>query len=307
MIFIFLLLNSILNIVIKMKCSVFVPSHITGFFEILDHPNPLNKGSRGAGVVMDKGVITKIKITRGNGAQIKINGKNDPQKASITEKTIEILKKDFNLENKKIKIEHDVQVPIGAGFGTSAAFALGTSIGISKILELPFTFNKATQIAHIAEVEMKSGLGDVIGEISGGILLRVKEGAPGIGITDKIVLNEMDELFVISKTFGEINTADIIEDPHHKKKINEMGRNLLRELIKDPKPRKFMELSRKFAENTGLMSEEVKETVEILENETIGASMAMLGNTAFALSESEDTSIADAIVAKVDNRGCRFL
>ncbi len=290
-----------------MNCSIFVPSHITGFFEILDNDNPIKKGSRGAGVVMDKGVITEVEITDGSGAKIKVNGKNDPRNASITEKTLEILKNNFNLEGKKIKIEHDVQVPIGAGFGTSAAFALGTSICISNILGLPLTFNQAAQIAHIAEVEMKSGLGDVIGEVSGGIVFRTKEGAPGVGITDKIVLNDSEELFVISKTFGEINTADIIEDPYHKKKINEMGRNLLQELVKNPKPRKFMELSRKFAENTGLMSDDVKETVEILENETIGASMAMLGNTAFAISESEDTNIEDAIIARIDHRGCRFL
>jgi len=290
-----------------MKCSVFVPSHITGFFEIIDNDNPLIKGSRGAGVVMDKGVITKIRIVDGNGIEIKINGKKHPRNASITEKTLEIMKNNFNLEDKKIKIEHEVQVPIGAGFGISAAFAIGTSLGISKILELPLTFNKAAQIAHLAEVEMKSGLGDVIGELSGGIPLRVKEGAPGVGITDKIVLKDSEELFVISKTFGEINTADIIEDPVHKRKINEMGRNLLQELIKDPKPEKFMELSRKFAENTGLMGSEVKETVEILESETIGASMAMLGNTAFAISENENTSLDDTIIAKVDHLGCRFL
>jgi len=290
-----------------MNCSIFVPSHITGFFEIVDNGDPIKKGSRGAGVVMDKGVITKIKIMDGSGVKIKINGKDDPQNASITEKTLEILKRGFNLDDKKIKIEHDVHVPIGAGFGTSAAFALGVSIGISKILELPLTFNQAAQIAHLAEVEMKSGLGDVIGEISGGIPLRVKEGAPGVGITDSIILENSEELFVISKTFGEINTADIIDDPHHKKMINEMGSNLLQELVNDPQPRKFMELSRKFAENTGLMSSEVKETVEILESETIGASMAMLGNTAFALSENEDTSLDDALVAKVDHMGCKFL
>lgn len=290
-----------------MNCSVFVPSHITGFFEIIDNQNPLKKGSRGAGVVMDKGIITKIKISDGNRIKIKINQEYSPKNAAITEKIIEIIKRDFNLDHKKILINHEVQVPVGAGFGTSAAFAIGTVLGLSNLLNLPLTFNKATQIAHVAEIEMKSGLGDVMGEISGGMPLRTKEGAPGIGITDKIVLNEKDELFVISKTFGEINTADIIEDPVYKKKINEMGRNLLQELIKYPKPEKFMKLSRKFAENTGLMSNEVKETVEILENETIGASMAMIGNTAFAISKNEDTCLDDVIVAKVDHRGCRFL
>jgi pantoate kinase len=290
-----------------MNCSIFVPSHITGFFEIIDHPDPLKKGSRGAGVVIDKGVITRVKISDGSGTKIRINGKKDPKNITITEETLEILKKNFNLENKKIKIEHEVQVPIGAGFGTSAAFALGTSLGISKVFNLPFTFNKAAQVAHTAEIKMHSGLGDLMGEIYGGILLRVKEGAPGIGIIDKIVLKETDDLFVISKTFGEIKTADIIGDPVYKAKINEMGRNLLQQLIKDPKPEKFMELSKKFAADTGLISDEVKNAIEVLENETMGASMAMLGNTVFALSKSENTSLNDAIVAKVDHFGCKFI
>ncbi len=290
-----------------MNCSVFVPSHITGFFEIIDNQNLLKKGSRGAGIVMDKGVITKTKISDGNGIKIKINGQNDPRNATITEKTIEIIKREYNLDDKKIMIDHEVGVPIGAGFGTSAAFALGTALGISNILKLPLTFNGAAQIAHIAEVEMKSGLGDVIGEISGGMVLRLKEGAPGIGSTDKILLNESEELFIISKTFGEIKTADIIEDPVCKERINSIGRNLLLKLIKYPKPENLMNLSKKFAEKTGLMSSEVSEIVKILEEETVGASMAMLGNTAFAISKSPDVSIEDVLVSKVNYNGLKFL
>ena len=289
-----------------MHCSIFVPSHITGFFEIIDNPNPLYKGSKGAGVVMDKGVKTEIKINDGNGIKIKINGRDDPVNDTITLKTIEIIKRNFNLYHKKISINHDVHVPIAAGFGTSAAFALGTALGISNILKLPLTFNGAVQIAHIAEVEMKSGLGDVIGEISGGMVLRIKEGAPGIGITDKLILDHED-IYVISKCLGEINTANIIEDPVYKEKINTMGRDLLQKLVQNPKPENLMSLSRKFAQKTGLMSDEVFEIVKILDEETIGASMAMLGNTAFAISKNMDTSIEDAIVAKIDLNGLRFI
>ena len=290
-----------------MNCSIFVPSHITGFFEIVNNKDPLKKGSRGAGVVMDKGVITETIISEGNRIKIKINGEKDPKNATITEKTIEIIKKQYNLYNKEIVVNHDVQVPIGAGFGTSAAFALGTAFGISNCLNLPLTFNEAAQIAHIAEVEMKSGLGDVIGEISGGLVLRIKEGAPGIGLTDKLLLNQSEDLFVISKCLGEINTADIIEDPVHKERINSIGRDLLFELTKDPNPENLMNLSRKFAEKTGLISSEVSEIIKILEEETLGASMAMLGNTAFAISKSGDTSVEDTIVAKLNHSGLKFL
>ena len=73
-----------------MKCSIFVPGHITGFFQIIDHPNPLYKGSRGAGVVLNKGILTKLKIEDGaEDVQVKINGKSNPKNASITYKTID--------------------------------------------------------------------------------------------------------------------------------------------------------------------------------------------------------------------------
>jgi len=58
---------------------------------------------------------------------------------------------------------------------------------------------------------------------------------------------------------------------------------------------------------TGLLSKEVSEIIDILEDETIGASMAMLGNTAFALSKTPDTTLEDVIIAKIDSYGCRFL
>ena len=47
--------------------------------------------------------------------------------------------------------------------------------------------------------------------------------------------------------------------------------------------------------------------INILEDETIGASMAMLGNTAFALSETPDTTVEDVIITKIDSYGCRFV
>lgn len=312
-----------------MKCSVFAPSHITGFFEIVDHPNPLKMGSRGAGVALESGVTTEVEIKEGSGVDVKINGKNDPRNASITYKTIDLIKKQFygsklkdednfngynekfrrklaeNLTDKKIVIEHKVNVPIGAGFGTSAAFALGVSLGIAKILKIPVTHNRAASIAHLAELEMGSGLGDVIAEICGGLVLRLREGAPGIGAVDKIL--EDDNLFVISKTLGKIDTSSVIKDPFYKEMINRTGQNLLFELLKNPDPSFFMRLSRKFSQQTELMNGEVLEVVEVLEDETLGASMAMLGNTAFALSESPDTSVEGALVSKIDSCGCRFV
>ncbi|KAF5089090.1 hypothetical protein DSECCO2_33240 [anaerobic digester metagenome] len=255
-----------------------------------------------------------MEIKDGNGVSVKINGKYDVRNTSITYKTIDLIKKEFKLseylKDKEININHELQVPVGAGFGTSAGCALGASLGISKRLGLPLTFNNAAAIAHLAEIKMQSGLGDVIAEVCGGITLRVKEGAPGVGAVDKLILNgngSGEDLFVISKTLGEIETSSIIGDPGYKAKINQTGRDLLSKLLENPDPQMFMKLSRKFSEETSLMDPEVLELVQVLEDETMGASMAMLGKTAFAISKSPDTSVEGAIVSKIDTCGCRFL
>lgn len=293
-----------------MKSSLFVPSHITGFFQIIPDLDPLRKGSRGAGIVLDKGVITDVSIEDGDGVDVIINGESDSKLSSITYKTIDLIKERFTIVNEKITINHEFQIPVGSGFGVSAACALGASLGIVKALKLPLTYNRAASIAHLAEIEMKSGLGDVIAEITGGLVLRLKEGAPGYGRTDRILPGRsrgVDEYYIISKTLGEIETSTIIEDPYWQKKINQTGETLLGELLEKPDIHNFFKLSQRFAEKTSLMNSQLKEVVDILEEETLGASMAMLGNTAFALSETPDTSLDDAIISKIDDMGCRFL
>lgn len=290
---------------------VFVPAHITGFFQIFDHHDPLKKGSRGAGMVLDKGVITEVKIKDGSEkTTVKIDGKDDKKTASITFKTVELFKSQFELKNKKIAVKHWFQVPIGSGFGTSASCALGTSLALARILDLPLTYNQSAAIAHTAEILMHSGLGDVIAELHGGMILRLKEGAPGHGMVDKIILNHSknnSDLYVLAKSLGELDTSRVINDPVYMRRINHMGKNLLFELLKNPKPDLFLRLSKKFALKTGLMDENVKDLVLELESETMGASMAMLGKTAFAISKSPESSLEDVITARINSCGCKFL
>lgn len=284
-----------------MKIMTFVPSHITGFFQIVEHENPLYTGSRGAGVVLDKGVITSVRLSRSDKIQVKADGDYDP--SNITFKIVELLS-ERSEPIEGLKIHYSLEVPMGCGFGASAACALGTVLGMARILELPITFNEAASMAHQAEVELKTGLGDVIGELVGGIVLRLKEGAPGYGLTDKII---HEPLYVICKAFGELDTTMILRDPEKKRMINIIGSGMLPRLMADPRPENFMRLSYEFAEKTRLLTSNVKEGLEMVKDEVIGASMAMLGDTIFALSRHPDTSLEDPIIAKVDTNGARFL
>ena len=67
-----------INNIMKNELSVFVPSHITGVFEIIQNSNPLLKGSKGAGITLDESVVTNTKIKDGNGnIIINVNNKED--------------------------------------------------------------------------------------------------------------------------------------------------------------------------------------------------------------------------------------
>lgn len=307
--------------------SVFVPSHITGFFSIFDNENPLLKGSLGAGVLLDRGVITEIDRNADESFSIMINGKKDEYNEVIILKTIEFMDKElnndkiqFNLDN--ILINQTIQVPIGCGFGSSAASAIGTAICINEYFELGLSIEECGKYAHLAEVSLGTGLGDVIAELSKGIVLRTKVGAPGFGEVKSIVPHEKtgfgvfeplkSDFYVITKTLGEISTASIIEDPKHKKLITQVGLEIGdefnekddgivigskfknrfnvavdNEFNEEETIKKFMKASLSFAKKTHLINDDLLKIVHELHGRVLGSSMAMLGNTVFAIANED--------------------
>lgn len=287
------------------KLKVFVPAHITGFFEIIDNDNPILKGSRGAGIALDEGVITETSIRDGDGKIIvTINGEeNSLNTISYTAVGIICERLNIDLSNVDVFIDHETILPISAGFGTSAGFALGVSFTLPFLLDKFISFNEAGEIAHLTEISESSGLGDVISEMYGGCVIRQKEGSPVNAKIDKIPISQ--PIYVIAKTLSSLNTGDIIENPSYQKRINDSGHKLLNQLLNNPGTTNFIKLSRKFSEEADLISPELREILEIMDEESIGSSMAMLGNTAFALSYTPDISIENTIVTKINTSGIK--
>lgn len=289
------------------ELKVFVPGHITGFFEIIQNKNPLLKGSKGAGITLDEGVITTTKVKEGSGnLKITVNNKHDKLN-SISKKTVEIIKNRYEIDLSKydISINHDLTLEIGAGFGTSASFALGISFTLPSLLGVNISFKEAGEIAHLAEISQSSGLGDVISEMYGGCVVRLKEGTPTHAIIDKILIDK--PIYVITKTLGLLETSEIIENPTHQMRINQSGSILLDKLMDNPSIENFIRLSNKFSQNTQLITPELNEVIQQLNEESIGASMAMLGNTAFALSYTPDTQVEKCNVTKINTKGIEFI
>lgn len=275
--------------------SVFVPGHITGFFDIENHESKLKNGSCGVGFLINSGVRTTI--SESDNFSYEVNQGN----GIIIEEVLNI----FNLDDIDFKIVQDIQLPVGAGFGTSAASALSLALALNEFLNLNYSKELCGQIAHMAEVNLGGGLGDVIAQTGHGLVLRTMPGAPGIGEIESF--NE--DVYVAFKTFGSIETSQIITNPEHKKIISDVGLKYLELFKKDPCLDNFLTFSNKFSHETGLVSEEVKNQIEYFNSidDILGSSMAMLGNTVFAFAYDEkvfeNLNIDGLHIDKLNNKG----
>ncbi|MEE1151123.1 MAG: pantoate kinase [Methanobrevibacter sp.] len=277
-----------------MSNSVFVPGHITGFFTIEDHDITLKKGSCGAGFLMSRGVRTTISDS--DELEIDVNQGD----STVIDEVLKIMEigTDF-------KVTQDIQLPIGAGFGTSAASALSLTLALNEFLDLGYSTELCGQIAHMAEVNLGAGLGDVIAQTGHGLVLRVEPGAPGIG---KIKSFEHD-VFIAWKTFGAIETSSVIQNPRHHQVISDVGLKYLEYFEEKPSLKNFLDFSNRFSNETKLMSDEVKNLVDYFNSrpDILGSSMGMLGNTVFAFAQNEDVfkneEVENLHIDKLNNVG----
>lgn len=279
--------------VTRAKC----PGHITGFFEI--YKNGINQdarytGSRGAGVCIESGVETDITVMESTETKmdIKINGKKSsaPVTRSVINQFLKFVNKSYSFT-----IEHNVEVPISAGFGASGAGALSTALALNNELQLNMTRNTVATIAHIAEVENQTGLGDVIAQTHGGIEIRLEPGAPGIGKVDHIIPDP--SLKVICVNMGKLETKSILSNPTHQEKINRAGKDLINKLIQNATILNFLNLSKKFMNESGLLSEELKELLLFIQDvHSFPISMVMLGESLFTFAKKTEV---DEIIDKI--------
>jgi len=301
------------------EAKAFSPCHITGFFQILDQPaNHLHAGSKGAGVSLSRGVKTTVKVRKAmkNSLQVRINGSASTS-AEVSKHVADAFLSRFKeMENFEIIVEHHVEVPIEAGFGTSGAAALSLAIALNNVFGLGMSEMEAAQMAHVAEVECKTGLGTVIAETLGGLEVRVKPGAPGIGEIKNVPVPK--DYTVACVTFGQLPTKKFLTDKEIRKRVNEFGGKLVDQLIKEPNVTNFINFSRQFTEHIGLVTEKTRRILHAADNANFVCSMSMFGESVFTLIRQESLEEllqifrehgrdGKIIVSEIDFEGARLL
>ncbi len=251
--------------------------------------DPLRTGSRGAGFSIDRGVTTQVHVEGSDKlkAEITINGK--PADARTSRRVLELYAE--RLGPFSARVSHKVAMPIGAGFGTSGAGALSLSLALNEALNAGLSRIEAAQLAHIAEVLCKTGLGTVLAELFGGFEIRVEAGAPGIGRIVRIPF--VNSYKVICASFEPLSTEVMLSKPSLLRAVCRTGRECLEKLLAEPSIERFVNLSRTFAEGIGLLRGSLKSIVRALNEQGISSSAAMFGTSLFAFVDED--RVADAI------------
>ncbi|MEX0567588.1 MAG: hypothetical protein Q6363_000305 [Candidatus Njordarchaeota archaeon] len=277
--------------------KIVMPGGISAIFDPYIFIDPFFSGARGAGLGVSDAVEIKIEIKSSDSLKItnQINGKKI--RGGIGEVTVKTFFEYTGIESKyEILIQQDIEIPIGAGFGTSASSALGIVLLLSRILNVPITFLEAGNIAHLAEIRAKSGLGTVSGLVYlGDIVIVSRPGAPIYCTVDRILLEDKD-IFVVLASKGKKETAIALSDKDFIVRASMYGKLAVDDLIKNPTVENFFAIAHRFAENIGLMTKTISKTINALSRYCIGAAQAMIGDSIFALVYKENIDTVKQII-----------
>ena len=281
------------------EAKAFCPAHVTGFFKahLDDVQNNLeNLGSMGAGFSIKQGVTTQVKIQSKDNqkSHFKISTQGyQSDKTDISEYVLDEFLKLGEFSDKFFDIKHEISIPVGYGLGSSSAVALSLSYALDQALETRLDRTKIGQIAHNAEVNCKTGLGDVLASYHGGFEVRIKAGAPGIGNVEKIPTEKISILMIC---FSPISTNKFIKE--RLSQINGLGGKMVNKLLKSRNYEHFQDMSLEFANHVDVMTPRMQKLVDEFTKNNLKCGIALFGETVFSMIAKEEESDVLEILEK---------
>ena len=289
-----------------MTAHAFAPGHVSGLFAVHDEDaDVLRKGSRGAGWSVDLGAtasVAKVPATR-----ITVDGA--AAEAPVTRAALARLAPGAGLD-----VRLRLGLPVGQGFGMSAAGTLAACLAAASLLGLDP--EEALAATHAAEVASGTGLGDAIGSWNGAGELRLRPGAPPNGWAMRVD-PPAGTRFLFCVLGAGIPTPSIIRDAAWKAKTRQLADPAVDRILAAGKPMAWDAILREsaaFSKALGLMPEAMRR---------LGASLpagvkwgqSMLGNTLWATGPPQALDEARPLLAAagpviacgVDSGGARLV
>lgn len=251
----------------------FAPAHISLTFAVWPDDDLLSMGSTGIGIVLSQGVHCAVVKESSRTEKNIVIRKNKEVTDEVILRAVELL--GHGGRGLTIYLRHDL--PLGSGFGISGASALAACLELEKDIDL------CVKAAHQAEVEFRTGLGDVVS-----IAESIRQTTfPAIvvrktpGVVGKIDCHPIKDKFVVCISGTGRDTSKIISDERWIEIINSAALGIH---LKNPTLRSALKAGRLFTEKSGLIDHNIS---EILDRIPIGAvsSVAHLGTSIISTSD----------------------
>lgn len=237
-------------------------------------------GARGGGFSLTKGCETWVRIyPEENGIEVLVNDIAMDFLPSI--EAAKEMKRRYKIDGK-IVIFHKIHVPIGVGFGTSAASAAGVVMALSSITGNYITLRDVIRIVHNVELKCRTGLNSEVGLMAGGLVLVLKEGAPPNCIVDSLPIPQYMKL--VSLVSGSMKTPEVLSDLSSIEELEKIGDKFMALITMKPSIENFLRYAREFAYEAGFVCKDVEEMFEVLQKlPIVGYAQNMLGKATHAL------------------------
>ena len=272
------------------RVCAFAPGNISGVFKIIYHEDATKMHSLGTGFTVKEGVVATV--SRDSQTTVLFNEEKIrfPTVSAIVRK----------LTSQPIRIEIASPLPLGCGFGLSGASALAVVYAVNALLNLSKPEVELAMIAHVAEVENRTGLGDVCAQYHGGCLVKLREGHPLAA--QQLPIQEQP---IFYRYFSPIQTKEVLENVEQRARINNAADEALECLEEFTRSNAvdfsaYVRVSKTFAINSGLLTDaNVQRTIEEIEGNKGVASMIMLGNAVFGTHAFEGAEVTTLVKHRV--------
>jgi len=260
-----------------MTSRAFCPGHVTALFYAPEPgPSPEATGSRGAGLCVSLGARATVETEAGHVTEVA------PMEGSRVPPVMATALADYLQRSPgpvSLRVGLELELPVGQGFGMSGAMTFAALEAAEAELRLVGGDTDALLVhAHAAEVEHRTGLGDVVAQARGGIDVRHRPGLPPVGEVDHF--HEEAELLL---AWGEspLHTRSVLTDASARERLEAACLPELEGLAGEPDLDWLLKAGRAFAEGAGLFSDEVERMLDVCSAHG-RASQVMLGNSVFA-------------------------
>jgi pantoate kinase len=255
--------------------------------------SPLLSGSTGTGFCLDEGVTTEILLDASSHAEFRLIVNGERLRSAPT---CEALFRAMVPENSLVRVTacQVSRLPAGYGYGISGASALSMGLALNKALQLGLTTGRVGQLAHVAEVESLTGLGDIAAQLLGGFELRSRPGAPGVGEVRSLDFN--GNYLAVTSPVSSFPTSTMITREDYVNRINTFGSEAMASFASSPSPESLMENSRKFWLRIGIMNEAVKEVLSSFERAGVKNPSAKKGVVFGLVPKDETWGIVESIL-----------